>query len=218
MSAATEIESAISPAHRAAQRRADKVTDRRDELARATLITLAELGYAHTSLRDVAANSEFSHGVLHYYFTDKIDLITHCVRIYKAECITRYDDLVSAARGATELRDRFAERLGRSLAEDLAMHRLWYDLRSQSVFEPALSEDVEAIDASLMRMICRVVQRYAELGGTQLLVDEVTAYATIDGLFQRALRLHGRGDADAIPTLVRQVTVLLPTMVSAPSR
>ena len=58
----------------------DKVAQRRSELAAAALKTLAEQGYARTGLREIAANSEFSHGVLHYYFRDKVDLITHCVR------------------------------------------------------------------------------------------------------------------------------------------
>ena len=72
-------------AERLERRVVDKVAQRRSELAAAALKTLSELGYARTSLRDIAANSEFSHGVLHYYFRDKVDLITYCVREYKAQ-------------------------------------------------------------------------------------------------------------------------------------
>ena len=53
----------------------DKFAERRAELADAALQTLSELGYARTSLREIAQNSEFTHGVLHYYFRDKVDLI-----------------------------------------------------------------------------------------------------------------------------------------------
>ncbi len=73
---------------RIARRQVDKFAERRDQLAAAALQTLAELGYANTSLRDIAQNSDFSHGVLHYYFADKFELITYCVRQYKAECVT----------------------------------------------------------------------------------------------------------------------------------
>ena len=31
---------------------------------------------------------------MHYYFADKAELITYCVRQYKAECVTRYDEIV----------------------------------------------------------------------------------------------------------------------------
>ncbi len=55
--------------------RVDKFEERRRELADAALQTLSELGYARTSLREIAQNSAFSHGVLHYYFRDKVDLV-----------------------------------------------------------------------------------------------------------------------------------------------
>src|ERR1700754_5150565 len=82
---------------------ADKFEERRRELAVAALQTLGELGYARTSLREIAVNSPYSHGVVHYYFADKIELITYCVRQYKADCVTRYDDIVAEAQSAEEL-------------------------------------------------------------------------------------------------------------------
>ena len=147
-----------------ASRQVDKFAERRDQLAEPALQTLSELGYARTSLREIAQNSEFSHGVLHYYFTDKVDLITHCVRQYKAHCVHRYDDVVADAtprRAARRLRCRLAE----TLRDEAPMHRLWYDLRAQSMFEESFRADVAEIDPSLERMIWRIVSRYAELAG-----------------------------------------------------
>src|SRR5260221_10692477 len=89
---------------RIARRQMDKFAERRAQLAASALQTLSELGYARTSLRDIAQNSEFSHGVLHYYFSDKVDLIMQCVKQYKAECVKRYDEIVATARTATELK------------------------------------------------------------------------------------------------------------------
>ena len=112
--------------------------------------TLGELGYARTSLREIAQNSEFSHGVVHYYFADKIELITYCVRYYKATCVTRYDDVVADRdhrRGAG--RRGFADKLVETITDEAPMHRLWYDLRTQSMFEPELREAVLEIDRTL---------------------------------------------------------------------
>ena len=53
----------------------DKYDERRRALAESALKTLGELGYARTSLREIANNSEFSHGVVHYYFADKLGLV-----------------------------------------------------------------------------------------------------------------------------------------------
>ena len=81
--------------------RDDKFNARRIELAEAALETLGELGFARTSLREIAQNSAFTHGVFHYYFSDKLDLICCCVRHYKAKCVTRYDEVSRQRRAAT---------------------------------------------------------------------------------------------------------------------
>src|SRR3954453_7588583 len=113
-----------SPATRS-RRPVDKFEERRRELADAALQTLGELGYARTSLREIAQNSPYSHGVVHYYFADKVELITYCVRLYKAECVRRYDDIVERAAPAEALAHDFARALETTLVDDAAMHRLW---------------------------------------------------------------------------------------------
>ena len=172
------------------RRPADRFDERRDELAESALTTLGQLGYARTSLREIAQNSPFSHGVVHYYFRDKVDLITYCVRYYKARCVQRYDDIVASSSSAEEVRTRFAAKLAETLVDEAPMHRLWYDLRSQSLFEEALRPDVAAIDEALCAMVWRVVERYAALSGRPAAVDPATAYGLLDGIFEQAL--HGQ--------------------------
>src|ERR1700752_2904698 len=190
----------------------DKFAERRIELAEATLQTLAELGYARTSLREIAQNSAFSHGVLHYYFTDKVDLILCSVRQYKARCVTRYDEVTVKATSFDELLDGFAAALGETVRTEATMHRLWYDLRSQSLFEEAFRADVAAIDKSLEDMVWRVASRFASLGGREPVVSRGALYALFDGLFQRCLLRHLSGDRKAIADLREEVERLLPTV------
>ena len=153
-----------APAAKRPRQGADKIAARRIELAEAALETLAELGYARTSLREIAQKSEFTHGVLHYYFSDKVDLICCCVRHYKAKCVTRYDQITATARSRDQLLDGFIDKLGETLRAEAHMHRLWYDLRSQSLFEDAFRSDVKEIDQSLENMVWRVASRYAGCG------------------------------------------------------
>ena len=192
-------EKTVSTTSTVPRRSVDKFAERRDQLAAAALQTLSELGYARTSLREIAQNSEFSHGVLHYYFTDKVDLITHCVRLYKAACVQRYDQIVADAGTAPELRVGFAVGLAQTLVQDASMHRLWYDLRAQSLFEESFRADVADIDQSLERMIWRVVTRLSDLTGTQPVLSSPVTYALFDGLFQQGLLKHLSGDLEAAP-------------------
>jgi AcrR family transcriptional regulator len=192
--------------------RVDKFSARRIELAEAALETLAELGYARTSLREIAQKSEFTHGVLHYYFSDKVDLICCCVRHYKSKCVTRYDQITSAAQSRDELMKGFLEKLGETVRDEAPMHRLWYDLRSQSLFEEAFRDDVAEIDKSLEDMVWRVASRFASLGGRPVVVSRRALYALFDGLFQRCLLQHLSGDRKAIADLQEEVRRLLPTV------
>ncbi len=200
---------------RISRRQVNKFAERRAQLADAALVTLAELGYARTSLREIAQNSEFSHGVLHYYFTDKADLITQCVRQYNEYCVTRYDQVVATSRTADELKRDFAAGLAKTLTEDTAMHRLWYDLRTQSLFERSFQADVAQIDKSLERMIWRIVSQFAELAGSPPAVSSEVAYAIFDGLFQQSLLKHLSGSAEAATDLQAHVIDLMDKLILA---
>jgi AcrR family transcriptional regulator len=199
-------------ADRVSRRQVDKFEERRKLLAAGALQTLSERGYARTSLREIAQNTEFSHGTLHYYFRDKVELIMYCVRQYKAVCVQRYDVIVAGARTADGLARAFGEGLAATCRDDALMHRLWYDLRSQSLFEESFREDVAEIDASLERMIWRIVSCYAELAGTPPTVTPALAYATFDGLFQQALLRHLSGSTTALDDLRTAAPQVLPRL------
>ena len=194
----------------------DKFAERRAELAEAALVTLSELGYARTSLREIAQNSVFSHGVLHYYFNDKIDLILCCVRHYKARCVTRYDEVVASSRTYDELAAGFLKVLGETVRNEGHLHRLWYDLRSQSLFEEAFRADVLEIDKSLEDMIWRIMSRFAELTGEPQQMPPSVLYAVLDGLFQQCLLKHLSGDSAAVAEMQADVKSVLARVTKAP--
>src|SRR5690349_613479 len=192
----------------------DKHEQRRRALAESALLTLGELGYAKASLREIANNSDFTHGVVHYYFADKFELIIYCVKQYKATCVTRYDGAVAESTTADELLATFADKLCETIVAEAPMHRLWYDLRSQSMFEENLREAVEQIDRTLEEMIWRIVSRYAELAGTTPILPPHTAYGAVDGLFQQALLGYLAGNEQASLDLLRsEILELLPLML-----
>jgi TetR/AcrR family transcriptional regulator, transcriptional repressor of bet genes len=198
---------------RTAARPADKFDARRDQLAESALKTLGELGYARTTLREIANNSTFSHGVVHYYFQDKLDLVIHSVRYYKARCVTRYDSVLASSLTADGLVDAFAAKLAETIREEAPMHRLWYDLRTQSMFEDQLRDAVTVIDKTLEEMIWRVISRYAELAGRPPALESRAAYGMLDGLFQQALLAYVCGHTEVLDTLVAQVRAIAPLML-----
>jgi TetR/AcrR family transcriptional repressor of bet genes len=188
---------------------------RRDQLAEVALVTLGELGYTRASLRDIADNSEFSQETVHDYFDDKIDLVVYAVQYYKAKCVHRYDGVVADATTPEELIEGFAAKLGETIRDEAPMHRLWYDLRSQSMFEPRLREVVTTINRTLEEMVWRVVDRYAELAGRPLIATKSAAvYGMLDGLFQQTLLAYADGE-ETLDLLADEVRDLMPLLVRA---
>jgi AcrR family transcriptional regulator len=207
----------VTKLDRIPRQRVDKFAERRAELAEAALQTLSELGYARTSLREIAQNSEFTHGVLHYYFRDKVDLILCSVRQYKARCVTRYDQVTAEARTYEDLMTGFLEALAQTMRDEAHMHRLWYDIRSQTLFEAAFRADVAELDKSLENMIWRIMCRFAELTGEPQTMPPSVIYAMIDGLFQQCLLKHLSGDADAIGQMQENVRLVLSKITKNPA-
>ncbi|WP_163852334.1 TetR/AcrR family transcriptional regulator [Pseudooceanicola aestuarii] len=132
---------------------------RKEELADAAIRTLKQLGYARTSLRDIAERSDVAVGTLHYYFADKTELIGFCVRRYKARFVATMDATLAAEPGTERLAERFAQGLAQSIRKEAEAHRLWYDIRAQSMFDPAFREVVQEIETALIALLARFFAR-----------------------------------------------------------
>lgn len=175
-----------------AKRKAAKREAKKTEIAVSTLDALKQLGYANTTLRDIAAQSGLSLGSLTYYFDDKVELITYCVRIYKAEFIERIERSVTSAEGRDAVIDALATELSRSMNEDLPTHRLWYDIRSQSMFDPAFRPVVDEIENKLTETLTHA----ARAAGQQDTSAVPLGYAMIDGVFRFLLQSPDRNVRD----------------------
>lgn len=197
----------IGQMRRAAQKKADKRSEKKRELAQSAIRTLAQLGYANTSLRDIASQSGVSVGVIHYYFEDKIDLISYCVEQYKADFVARMQQIIDTATSRDSIVERFIDGLVGTIVEDAAAHRLWYDVRSQALFDDSFAVTVNEIEESLIDIVRRLLDRFE---ATE--VDPVDAYATLDGRFRYCLQRFVQNDANAIDEFRAALWRLAPSL------
>jgi hypothetical protein len=102
--------------------------------------------------------------------------------------------------------------MAQTLASDAPMHRLWYDLRNQSLFEESFRADVLEIDQRREEMIWRVISRYADFAGITVALSPAAAYAILDGLFQQALLRQLAGHEAAASDLAANVVRVLDTL------
>lgn len=163
-----------------AARNARKRDEKKAQIARSAMRALQELGYANTSLRDIAAKADLSLGMLHYYFEDRMQLIVYCVMVYKSVFTSRIDEALADIEGRAPVIEALANALASSIVEDGATHGLWYDIRAQAVFDPAFRPVVAEIEAS-MAAVVRVAGIKAGRDGAEV---GPLDYALIDGVFR----------------------------------
>ncbi|MDR3659593.1 MAG: TetR/AcrR family transcriptional regulator [Mycobacterium sp.] len=196
--------------------RGHKFAARRQQLAAQATSGLAELGFARASMRELAQHCAISLGVLHYYFDDKDDLVMCCVRQYKDQFVDRYRGIVVDGESGPDLKSRISSALCTSLRDSAIMHRLWYDLRTQALFDDRFSESINEIDDSLAALTWKAVTAYSKLTETSVLVAPATVYATADGLFHRALRDLISGDTGAPQRLALEIESALDDFAGHP--
>lgn len=172
--------SAPAKLQKRATRNAQKRSQKKVMIAQSALQALQELGYANTSLRDIAAEADLSLGMLHYYFEDKAELITFCVTAYKAEFSALVKNALEGVDGREAVIERFAEALAGSIFNDGASHRLWYDIRTQALFDPSFRVAVLEIEQTLID----VVQQAWILAGNSAGAFSPLHYSVVDGAFR----------------------------------
>jgi AcrR family transcriptional regulator len=175
-----------------AVRRSDKRSGKKRDLAEHTLATLSQLGYARTSLRDIAEQSGVSVGILHYYFEDKTELISYCVQLYKDDFVARLDAVLAASGPRPSIAEEFIEKLVDAVETDAGTHRLWYDIRSQALFEETFNGVVDELEQAMIELCGRLLQRLGISGP-----EPLNVYLTFDGLFRYYLQRKLAGDTSA---------------------
>lgn len=175
-----------------ARKRSEQRVENRNELASHAIVALSELGYARTGMRDIATVSGRSVGALTYYFDDKIDLISYCVRLYKEEFVRHIDAAMTGHSSSDEVKEAVTSAFAWAIEHDANKHRLWYDIRSQALFEEAFRPVVREIEENLVAMVVRFL---TELGRPA--DNGQTMYFLLDGLFRVHLQAALEGDTQA---------------------
>lgn len=149
-------------------------------IADSAIEALKELGYANTSLRDIAAKSGLSLGMLHYYFEDRTELIIYCVRMYKEAFVRDVKEALNDVEGREQAIEAFAEALTSRIIDDEMTHRLWYDISAQSMFDDLFRPVVSEIEELLIGVVRALFQAAGESSSEHIELK----YAFLDGAFR----------------------------------
>lgn len=163
-----------------AERKSLKRDEKKRQIAKSAIEALKELGYANTSLRDIAEKSDMSLGMLHYYFEDRSDLIIYCVSIYKEEFVRNISEALDNAEGRDVVIEEFSQALVTSIVDDEMTHRLWYDIRTQAMFDETFRPVVSEIEGKLIGIVKAAFLKAGHVAPA----DIELSYALLDGVFR----------------------------------
>lgn len=192
------------PKHSDGLQKVDRRHARKDDIADAAIEVLKQLGYAQTSLRDIAAQCGVAVGTLHYHFADKAALMDFCLRRYKAGFLAEIGDILDAEMPDGAALVALIERLAQAIGRDAHAHRLWYDIRTQAMFERRFEAVVAEIEADMVEFVRRL---FGRLGLPH--EQAMTFYLQLDAMFRYHLQRHLSGDAAATEGFKAQVAQLL---------
>ncbi len=183
------IQKDINPKASRRVAKAAKREAKKREIAQSAISALKTYGYAKTTLRDIADQSDLSLGMLHYYFDDKEQLLIYCVRLYKEEFVAKMNDVLTSASSTDHLVPAFTRALAETIRNDADIHRLWYDIRGQAMFD----ERFQPVVTELEGMLQDLLRPFATEPSQAHHYQEVL-YAQVDGVFRFLLQRRTGGE------------------------
>jgi AcrR family transcriptional regulator len=183
-----------------------KVVDhenRRRELASAVWRLILRQGIEGVSIRDVAAEAQWSSGALRHYFTTKEELLSFALRLVIDRVVAR---LSAGPRGKSP-RDAVRHILRELLpldADRRAETAIWFAFANRSLTDRRIAEELELIfvgTRDLCRRLAHDLDRYGNLApGRDPDQEAARLHALIDGLAVQGLL--GQLDTDAIDAIL----------------
>ncbi|NOD64827.1 MULTISPECIES: TetR/AcrR family transcriptional regulator [unclassified Ruegeria] len=182
----------VEPINKLADRKTHKVRKRdakKREIAESAINALKIYGYARTTLRDIAAHSDMSLGSLHYYFEDKDELLVFCVRQYKLHFVELMTSAVEGIEAPDKAMKAFCHALAETIQQEAELHRLWYDIRNQAMFDDTFEPVVTEIEELLIGMMAPLAVERTE---------QERLYMRLDGAFRFLLQGYLKGSRPSV--------------------
>lgn len=189
------VQKGINPKLDRAEAKVRRREAKKHEIAQSAISALKTYGYAQTTLRDIAAQSDMSLGMMHYYFDDKEQLLIYCVRLYKRQFVVKLRGALDNATAEDGVIKAFAAALSDTLESDAEVHRLWYDIRSQAMFDPVFQPVVTELEQSMADLLRGFSKNPDNAKEAELL------YAQVDGVFRYLLQQVLFGQAASADTM-----------------
>lgn len=132
------------------------VEQRRAEILEATRDVVLRLGFGGTRVKDVADELGVSHGLIHYHFASKDELLAETLRFAAGDELRRLERTVAVGKPALDRFDR--------LLRDYLPGRgdvswvLWIDAWGEALRSPTLKQISQELDEAWVALLERIIR------------------------------------------------------------
>ncbi|MCG7519960.1 TetR/AcrR family transcriptional regulator [Ruegeria sp. Ofav3-42] len=177
---------------------------KRRELAENAITTIAQAGYANTTLRDIASSTGVSLGKIQYYFPEKEGLLLYCIDLSVNRFIGQLNEIVGAKLSPREARGAYVELFAHSIVNYAHLHRLWYDIRNQAMFDSQLKQRVADVEARFVSVCDELGKKFAlnDVRGLEI-------YLMLDGAYRYFIQQSVAGLSVSVDDITHSVERLI---------
>jgi TetR/AcrR family transcriptional repressor of bet genes len=191
--------------------RRPNTAERRAEIVTGLLAVMAERGYDGASIGDIAASARLAPGLVHYHFSNKLEILVEATREVAADHERLLDRALGVTTSATAALDAIVDvHLGLGAHADPDRLACWIQIAGEAIRHPQIAAAYRAVIAGLANRIARVIENGIAVG--ELACDDPRAAgaaltAAIQGYFVMAATARDtipRGSAAASARLMLQ--------------
>ena len=196
-----------APRTRPRRSQAERSATTRSQLLEATLASLAERGYAHTTTTEVCRRAGVSQGALFKHFATKTDLVSRAAEHLFAALVADYREAFAAAAREGDPIEAATQLLAESFRQPhlQAAFELYLAARTDAALAASLRPVVERHDANLRRQARELFpEAAARSDDFETVVDVVVSALQGSAMGGAALRDESR-DARQLAYLTRLV-------------
>jgi len=108
--------------------RKSNADERRKQILQALYDCLTEKGHERVTIKKIAQRAGLPHGVIHYYFSDKDEIIAELIKNLQAAYYNQWDNLLSAISNDSRKIPAAIDFLAESMVLDPGLNRVLYNL------------------------------------------------------------------------------------------
>jgi DNA-binding transcriptional regulator YbjK len=102
--------------------------ERRKQILQALYECLAEKGHERVTIKKIAQRAGLPHGVIHYYFTDKDEIIAELIKSLQSSYYDQWEKLLSAISGDSRKIPAAIDFLAKFMVLNPGLNRVLYNL------------------------------------------------------------------------------------------